>query len=179
MLRIKPILLLVFTFFSSWLGIDISGLEGHSTANRYFLSSDAAYLHLLDSATNRRWQLRTRDALVRDSLSDCLICCQRDGSVFTSPWQLPSDSDADSAEMDEDASITSLITSYHELNPTVLDELCAEPTALEFMRYVSRNRPFVVRGGAKHWHAVRKWDAEYLRDRMKGRDVKVAVTPHG
>lgn len=81
--------------------------------------------------------------------------------------------------MDQDASIASLITSYHELNPTVVDELSAEPTALEFMRYVSRNRPFVVRGGAKHWHAVREWDAEYLRDRMKGRDVKVAVTPHG
>lgn len=81
--------------------------------------------------------------------------------------------------MDEDAAIVSLIVSYHELDPTVLDELSAEPTALEFMRYVSRNRPFVVRGGAKHWDAVRKWDANYLRDKMKDRDVKVAVTPHG
>ncbi|KAF2165241.1 hypothetical protein M409DRAFT_56113 [Zasmidium cellare ATCC 36951] len=81
--------------------------------------------------------------------------------------------------MDESPSIRSVITSYHELNPTVLDELAEQPTALDFMRYVSTNRGFIVRRGAKDWDALRKWDAAYLRDAMKGRDVKVAVTPHG
>lgn len=81
--------------------------------------------------------------------------------------------------MDANQSIVGLIDSYHELNPTRLDELRAEPTALEFMRYVSTNRPFVVRRAAKDWAAVREWDAAYLRDTMQGRDVEVAVTPHG
>lgn len=75
--------------------------------------------------------------------------------------------------------IASLITSYHELNATVLEELHVIPSPLEFMRHVSRNRPFVVRRGAKDWDALRNWDASYLRETMKGRDIKVAVTPHG
>ena len=49
--------------------------------------------------------------------------------------------------------IANLIETYHELNAAVVDELSAEPSPLEFMRYVATNRPFVVRGGAKNWAA--------------------------
>ncbi|KAM0700748.1 hypothetical protein Q7P35_012469 [Cladosporium inversicolor] len=75
--------------------------------------------------------------------------------------------------------IVDLITTYHELNATVVDEFHEEPSALEFMRYVAKNRPFVVRGGAKSWEAFEKWDAAYLADVMKDADVQVAVTPYG
>ena len=75
--------------------------------------------------------------------------------------------------------ITNLITTYHDLNPSVVEELDTEPTPLEFLRYVSKNRPFVVRKAVTSWPAIQKWNAEYLRERMKGREVKVAVTEKG
>jgi hypothetical protein len=75
--------------------------------------------------------------------------------------------------------IADLITAYHEFNATVIDELHEEPSALEFMRYVAKNRPFVVRGGAKAWKACESWDAAYLSDVMRSEDVQVAVTPYG
>lgn len=75
--------------------------------------------------------------------------------------------------------IADLISNYHELNATVVDELYEEPSALEFMRYVARNRPFLVRGGAKSWKACETWDATYLAEVMKDEDVQVAVTPYG
>ena len=75
--------------------------------------------------------------------------------------------------------LADLITTYHELNATIVDELHEEPSALEFMRYVAKNRPFVVRGGAKSWEAFEKWDATYLAEVMKDADVQVAVTPYG
>jgi jumonji domain-containing protein 7 len=47
------------------------------------------------------------------------------------------------------------------------------------MRYVSRNRPFVIRNGASSFAARRKWNASYLKDVMRGQHVNVAITPHG
>ncbi|KAF2475200.1 Clavaminate synthase-like protein [Lindgomyces ingoldianus] len=47
------------------------------------------------------------------------------------------------------------------------------------MRYVSRNRPFVVRKGAEDWKARRMWNAKYLTEVMQHQTVNVAVTPHG
>lgn len=81
--------------------------------------------------------------------------------------------------MGEADPLTSLITIYHELNASTVDELLEEPSALEFMRHVAKNRPFVVRGGAKHWRACQKWDAAYLREVMKDQNVNVAHTPLG
>ncbi|KAI0157891.1 Clavaminate synthase-like protein [Hypoxylon sp. FL1284] len=84
--------------------------------------------------------------------------------------------------MDPDLSddpIAELITSFNELNPSVVEELTEEPSPLEFMRYVARNTPFVVRGGASDWPAVRRWDAAYLREQLVGQRVNVAVTPLG
>ncbi|KAI1335240.1 phospholipase A2 [Xylariaceae sp. FL0016] len=76
--------------------------------------------------------------------------------------------------------IVELLTSYRELNTSRIEELDEEPSPLEFMRYVARNTPFVVRGGSAHeWQAAQRWDAAYLRAAMEGQTVNVAVTPHG
>ncbi|ORY00743.1 cupin-like domain-domain-containing protein [Clohesyomyces aquaticus] len=78
-----------------------------------------------------------------------------------------------------DDAVRDLITSYHDLNTTLIDELDSEPSPLEFMRYVCRNRPFVVRKGAEDWKARKLWNAEYLCRVMKDEMVNVAITPHG
>jgi jumonji domain-containing protein 7 len=75
--------------------------------------------------------------------------------------------------------IPELISGYHELNSNSIDELPEEPSALEFMRYVARNRPLVVRKGARDWNACQKWNAEYLKRVMAGQMVNVAITPLG
>lgn len=75
--------------------------------------------------------------------------------------------------------IANLISTFHSLNAAVIDVLYEEPTPLEFMRYVAHNRPFVVRGAASGWRAIKLWDAEYLSEAMKGEQVKVAITPQG
>jgi peptidyl-lysine (3S)-dioxygenase / protease len=75
--------------------------------------------------------------------------------------------------------ITNLINTYHELNAAVVDQLDDEPSALEFMRYVANNRPFVVRGAATQWAAVKDWSAYGLLERVSGEFVRVAVTPLG
>jgi peptidyl-lysine (3S)-dioxygenase / protease len=75
--------------------------------------------------------------------------------------------------------ISNLINTYHELNAAIVDELDEEPSALEFVRYVANNRPFVVRRAAIHWEAVEKWNAEYLIESIGGEEVKVAITPSG
>ncbi|KAJ9663302.1 hypothetical protein H2201_005746 [Coniosporium apollinis] len=73
-----------------------------------------------------------------------------------------------------------LITSYHELNSQTIEELDEQPSPLEFMRYVARNRPFVVRGGAADWPACKKWNFKFLAEgEMGGGIVGVAKTPHG
>lgn len=62
-----------------------------------------------------------------------------------------------------DTAIANAINAYHELNASIVEELEEEPSPLEFMRYVARNRPFVVRRAASQWDAVVRWNAEYLR----------------
>ncbi|KAH6686681.1 phospholipase A2 [Plectosphaerella plurivora] len=75
--------------------------------------------------------------------------------------------------------LAELIVTYNELNSSIIEELDQEPSPLEFMRYVARNTPFVVRRAAVGWEAFQKWDAEFLTDTLAGRNVNVAVTPHG
>ena len=77
------------------------------------------------------------------------------------------------------AALRDLITGYHELNPGTVEELAGEPSPLEFMRYVARNAPFVVRGCVRDWKAFRLWDKEFLAEEMRGMRVNVAVTPRG
>ena len=78
--------------------------------------------------------------------------------------------------------IPELITSYFELNGSTIDELDddgTEPSPLEFMRYVARNTPFVVRRGAASWPALKTWSVPFLRDALAEHVVNVAVTPNG
>lgn len=81
-------------------------------------------------------------------------------------------------ERDRDA-IADLIVTYNELNSSFIEELHEEPSALEFMRFVARNTPFVVRGGAANWKATQIWTAEYLSNFLGDETVNVAVTPFG
>ena len=75
--------------------------------------------------------------------------------------------------------IADLIVTYNELNSSHIHELHEEPSALEFMRFVARNTPFVVRGGAVNWKATQTWTAEYLSNFLGDETVNVAVTPFG
>ncbi|MCJ1478792.1 hypothetical protein MMC13_007476 [Lambiella insularis] len=79
----------------------------------------------------------------------------------------------------ETSALEELVADYHELNSEFVDEIYEQPSALEFMRYVAKNRPFIVRGGALHWPAIQKWNFDYLITVMKNQLVNVAVTPHG
>lgn len=83
------------------------------------------------------------------------------------------------ASFSADKSIENLISTFNELNSNVIDEFHDEPSPLEFMRYVARNTPFVVRGGASSWKACHEWNSAYLLSALKGQYVNVAVTPYG
>ncbi|KAF2822295.1 Clavaminate synthase-like protein [Ophiobolus disseminans] len=72
-----------------------------------------------------------------------------------------------------------LITTYHDLNPTTITTLNASPSPLEFMRYVARNQPFVIKNGAQDWTARKTWSATHLRTVLTDTHVNVAITPHG
>ncbi|KAK6594728.1 phospholipase a2 [Botrytis cinerea] len=50
--------------------------------------------------------------------------------------------------------ITDLLTTYNELNSSTITILDEAPSALEFMRFVALNRPFIVRGFASDWKAT-------------------------
>ena len=78
-----------------------------------------------------------------------------------------------------DGATKDMLASYYELNGNIDELYDASISPLDFMRYVSRNRPFVLRGGCSEWPAVRKWTASYLREVSGDAPVKVAVTPHG
>jgi jumonji domain-containing protein 7 len=74
--------------------------------------------------------------------------------------------------------IEALLTSYHELNTSSVDELTEVPSPLAFMRYVAKNIPFVVRRGASHWPAM-LWNIKYLKEVMENTTIEVAITPSG
>ncbi|KAL7797433.1 peptidase family C78 domain-containing protein [Trichoderma ceciliae] len=76
-------------------------------------------------------------------------------------------------------SFKNLINTFNELNAPNVEELFSEPSPLEFMRFVARNTPFVIRGGASHWKATQKWNSSYLKSALEGQSVNVAVTPFG
>ncbi|PBP27857.1 phospholipase A2 protein family [Diplocarpon rosae] len=72
-----------------------------------------------------------------------------------------------------------LLETYSALNSATITTLNSLPSALEFLRFVAQNRPFVVRGGAADWKAVREWNVETLKKMLEGVSVNVAVTPKG
>ena len=71
-----------------------------------------------------------------------------------------------------------MLTTYHELNGGI-HVLYEEPSPLDFMRYVTKNRPLLVRRGCSKWLAVRKWNVNYLGKSVKDTPVAVAITPYG
>ena len=71
-----------------------------------------------------------------------------------------------------------MLTAYNELNGDI-DQLHEDPSPLDFMRYVAKNRPFIVKEGCKGWTATRKWGVSYLEEIMSDTPVKVAITPDG
>lgn len=55
-----------------------------------------------------------------------------------------------------------------------------KPTPLEFYRnYVSKNLPVLIEHSLSHWPALKKWSADYLRNKIGETQVTVAVTPNG
>lgn len=74
---------------------------------------------------------------------------------------------------------TDLLTMYHEFNPPRVESVDGAPTSLQFARYVAKNQPVVFRGATANWEAVKKWKVGYLKQKMEGRDIKVAMTPFG
>lgn len=93
--------------------------------------------------------------------------------------KLPSPGACKMAAPDLDDSLKNLMNTYNELNSHSVEELFSEPSPLEFMRYVARNTPFVIRGGASHWKATQKWNSAYLKSALDAQSVNVAVTPFG
>ncbi|KAG7419017.1 JmjC domain-containing protein 7 [Fusarium oxysporum f. sp. rapae] len=100
----------------------------------------------------------------------------------TTPQAISEDKSANTSRkntLSTDEAIENLISTFNELNSNSIDELHNEPSPLEFMRYVARNTPFVIRGGASSWKACQDWNSAYLLSVMEGQKVNVAVTPYG
>ena len=72
-----------------------------------------------------------------------------------------------------------LLEDYSQVNSPHIDVLHEQPSPLSFLRYVAKNRPFVLRGGCSHWPAVQKWSVPYLLEAMGNAEVDVAETPLG
>ncbi|KFA47085.1 hypothetical protein S40293_04591 [Stachybotrys chartarum IBT 40293] len=83
------------------------------------------------------------------------------------------------ASCSSERALEELITTFNDLNSHVVEELHEEPSPLEFMRFVARNTPFVVRGAASSWKATTEWNSAYLLSALRGQSVNVAITPHG
>ncbi|PQE33443.1 phospholipase A2 protein [Rutstroemia sp. NJR-2017a WRK4] len=75
--------------------------------------------------------------------------------------------------------IRELLMTYNELNSSTITVLDEPPSALEFMRFVALNRPFVVRDFASDWQATSTWSLSHLKSTLLSHPVNVAVTPRG
>ena len=71
------------------------------------------------------------------------------------------------------------MSTYHELNNAFVPRVPGPPTPLEFLQYVRRNQPVVFTGLMEGWGALERWDDMYLREKMQGCNIDVAVTPLG
>jgi len=83
-----------------------------------------------------------------------------------------------STEMLRDA-LRELLVTYNEINSDIIDEVFEEPSPLEFMRFVAKNRPLIIRGGAQSWEAVQKWSRQFLVNVVGDNLVNVSITPNG
>lgn len=75
--------------------------------------------------------------------------------------------------------IEELLSSYHQLNGVLVEELLEVPSPLEFSKFIHRGQPFVVRGAVSDWPAVQQWTTELLESVMANRMVQIAITPSG
>ncbi|KAH5599369.1 tRNA wybutosine-synthesis-related protein 4 [Parastagonospora nodorum] len=77
--------------------------------------------------------------------------------------------------------IIELLDNYHDINSQYITELPKEPTPLEFMRFVSRNQPFIVRStpDPTFRHISKTWTPSYLSQKLADTPVTVALTPKG
>lgn len=68
-----------------------------------------------------------------------------------------------------------------EMNPSHVEELRHAPTALEFSRFVQRNRPVIFRGLGFDLQipAMQRWTEDYLKEKLGDSQVKIAATPEG
>jgi hypothetical protein len=56
-------------------------------------------------------------------------------------------------------------------------EIISEPSSQLFYEYVKSSRPFVVRGVAKDWLALRKWNLPYLESLLRDLEVLLSLPP--
>lgn len=75
--------------------------------------------------------------------------------------------------------LISLIKEYQALNPSTISEINSTPTSLEFSKYVSLNRPLIIRGEGKRILAFEKWSNDYLINALGDKKVRIAVSPDG
>ena len=94
----------------------------------------------------------------------------------------------DSRETDNDCQKYNLKQSFKLLSTearefylnTQVPILDSPPTGLEFLReWVSYNRPVVIKNAINHWPALKNWSISYLKEKLKDRQVSVAITPTG
>lgn len=67
------------------------------------------------------------------------------------------------------------------MNPNYVEEAHRAPSALDFSRFVQRNRPVVFRGLGFDLQipAMHKWDEKYLCEKLGDGEIKIASTPAG
>ena len=73
--------------------------------------------------------------------------------------------------------IEEMISAYQDVNAAI-EIYTEDPDSEVYARHITKNRPFVIRGGCLKWASAR-WNVPYLLEKMDGRSVKVAETPEG
>ncbi|BGO98541.1 hypothetical protein NBRC10513v2_002935 [Rhodotorula toruloides] len=78
-------------------------------------------------------------------------------------------------------SLRKLVRDYQALNSATVTELSTIPSALDFARFTSANRPLVVRraGQMERIRALERWTDDYLVEQLAGRELAISVTPKG
>lgn len=51
-------------------------------------------------------------------------------------------------------------------------EVIQRPSAKQFLSYVEKNRPFVIRGEGKRWKAYKRWNKRYLLNKIGDSTVR-------
>ncbi|KAJ3129379.1 JmjC domain-containing protein 7 [Nowakowskiella sp. JEL0407] len=79
-----------------------------------------------------------------------------------------------------DSLLERLAEEAREFRGTHVEEIEGTPTAVEFLRYVSLNKPVVFRNAAEGWKCM-NWRSypERIKELMGNNETKVAVTPNG